>query len=103
MKFKDIETTPEEVEPFLRDVGFEGFDPDEIEVADKPTLKDQIEFIEKRIRMIDDLYDIAVELDAREASNNCVVDHLQQFGWNELCDKGIEILENLKNGWKETK
>ena len=101
MKFKDIETTPEEVEQFLKDVGFEGFDIKEIEVSDHPTLKDHMEFIEKRIIMIDDLYDIAVELDAREVSNNCVVDNLQQFGWNELCDKGIAILENLKNGWKE--
>ena len=46
--------------------------------------------------IIDDLYNIVVELDARETSNNCVVDDLQRFGWDELCDKGIEILEKLK-------
>lgn len=96
MKFKDIETTHEEVVQFLKEVGFEGFDPEDIEVSDRPTLKEQMESIEMRIRMIDDLYDIAVELDARETSNNCVVDRLQQFGWDELCDKGIEILEKLK-------
>ena len=96
MKFKDIKTTPEEVAQFLKDVGFEGFDPNDIEVSDHPTLKDQVEAIEKKFVMLDDLYDIAVELDARETSNNCVVDRLQSFGWNELCDKGIEILEKLK-------
>lgn len=93
---KDIETTPEEVAQFLKDVGLEGFEPNEIEVSDRPTLRDQMEAIEKRYVMLDDLYNIAVELDARETSNNCVVDNLQQFGWNALCDKGIEILEKLK-------
>ncbi len=100
MKFKDfikdIETTPEEVAQFLKEVGLEGFDPEDIEVSDRPTLEEQVESIEKRFCMLDDLYDIAVELDARETSNNCVVDRLQQFGWDELCDKGIEILEKLK-------
>jgi len=96
MKFKDIETTPEEVAQFLKDVGFEGFDPNEIEVSDCPTLEDQMKAIEERFVMLDDLYEIAIELDSRETSNNCVVDRLQSFGWDELCDKGIEILEKLK-------
>jgi hypothetical protein len=96
MKFKDIETTPEEVTQFLKEVGFDGLDLDEIEVSDRPTLKDQVEAIEKRLVMLDDLYEIAIELDSRETSNNCVVDRLQSFGWDELCDKGIEILEKLK-------
>lgn len=96
MKFKDIETTPEEVAQFLKEVGFEGFDPNEIEVSDRPTLEDQMEAIEKKFVLLDDLYEIAIELDSRETSNNCVVDRLQQFSWNELCDRGIKILEKLK-------
>jgi hypothetical protein len=97
MKFTEIKTNEEEVIQFLKDVGFEGFDPDEIEVTDKPTLKDQMESIEKRIRMIDDLYDIAIELDSRETSVTLPVDRFHQFDWNELCNKGIEILEKLKS------
>ena len=93
MKFKDIETTPEEVIQSLKDAGIEFVSPGE---ADYDTLKELTDYIENRARMIDDLYNIAVELDAREFSNNCVVDNLQQFGWNELCDRGIELLEKLK-------
>ena len=97
---KNIETTPEEVAQFLKDVGLEGFDPNEIEVSDRPTLMAQMDAIEKRFVMLDNLYNIAVELDARETSNNCVVDNLQQFSWDELCNKGIEILEKLKERYK---
>lgn len=46
--------------------------------------------------ILDKLYNIVVELDARETSNNCVVDNLQQFGWNELCDDGIKLFKKLK-------
>lgn len=97
MKLTEIITTEEEVGQFLKDVGFEGFDPDEIEVSDRPTLKEQMESIEKRIRMIDDLYDITTEIDARETSCNCVIEKLQGLSWEELCNKGIEILEKLKS------
>ena len=47
------------------------------------------------------LYDIAVELDSREFSNNCIVDRLIGLSWDELCDKGIEILTKLKERWEE--
>ena len=93
---KNIETTSEEVAQFLKAVGLEGFDPNEIEVSDCLTLKDQMEATEKRLVMLDDLYDIGVELDSREFRGGSVVDRFQRFGWNELCDKGIEILEKLK-------
>lgn len=93
MKFKDIETTSEEVIQSLKDAGIELLVPGD---ADYNTLEEISEYIKARASMIDDLYNIAVELDAREFSNNCVVDTLQQFGWNELCNKGIEILEKLK-------
>ena len=93
MKFKDIETTPEEVLQSLKDAGIEFVVPGD---TDYDTLVEITDYIKARALMIDDLYNIAVELDARDFSNNRVVDQLQQFGWNELCDKGIEILEKLK-------
>ena len=93
MKFKDIETTPEEVMQSLKDAGIEFSVPGD---ADYDTLAEITEYIKARALLIDDLYNIAVELDAREFSNNCVVDNLQRFSWNELCDKGIEILAKLK-------
>jgi len=55
-----------------------------------------MERIAQRIRMIDDLYDIALELDSRETSMTLPVDRLHQLTLSELCDKGIEILEKLK-------
>ena len=93
MKFKDTETTPEEVMQFLRDAGVEFSVPGD---ADYDTLKEVQDYLTQRAVLLNDIYNIAVELDAREFSNNCVVDNLQQFSWNELCDKGIEILEKLK-------
>lgn len=93
MKFKDIETTPEEVIQSLKDAGIEFVVLGDV---DYNTLAEITDYIKARALLIDDLYNIAVELDAREFSNNCAVDRLQQFGWNELCDKGIEILEKLK-------
>ena len=90
MKFTEINITEEEVIQSLLDVGFE-LD------TDGRTLGEQMESIVKRIRMIDDLYNIAVELDARETSCNCVIEKLQGLSWEALCNKGIEILEKLKS------
>ena len=101
MKFKDLEFTEEEIIQSLKDVGIEVFNPGDVEFNDHPTLKEQMDFIEARLMMLDDLYDIAVELDSREFSNNCVVDRLIGLSWDELCDKGIEILTKLKERWEE--
>lgn len=101
MKLKDLEFTEEEIIQSLKDVGIEVLDPGEVSVNDHPTLKAQMDFIEARLMMLDDLYDIAVELDSREFSNNCVVDRLIGLSWDELCDKGIEILTKLKERWEE--
>jgi hypothetical protein len=90
MKYKDITTTEEEVLQSLVDAGIK------FEVTNGPTLGEQMEQIEQRIRMIDDLYDIALELDSRETSMTLPVDRLHQLSLSELCDKGIEILEKLK-------
>lgn len=94
MKYKDITITEEEVLQSFVDAGIE------FEVTNGPTLGEQMEQIEQRIRMIDDLYDdlydIALELDSRETSMTLPVDRLHQLTLSELCDKGIEILEKLK-------
>ena len=103
MKLKDLEFTEEEIIQSLKDVGIEVLNPGEVSVTDRPTLKEQMDFIEARLMMLDDLYDIVVELDSREFSNNCVVDRLIGLSWDELCDKGIEILTKLKERWEEAK
>ena len=93
MKFKDIKTTPEEVLQFLKDAGIEFVSPGE---ADYDTLKELQEYFTQRAVLLSTIYDIAVELDAREIQNAKVVDEFQQLSWNDLCDKGIQILEKLK-------
>ena len=93
MKFKDIKTTPEEVLQFLKDAGIEFVSPGE---ADYDTLKELQEYFTQRAVLLSTIYDIAVELDAREIQNAKVVDDFQQLSWNDLCDKGIQILEKLK-------
>lgn len=93
MKFKDIKTTPEEVLQFLKDAGIEFVSPGE---ADYDTLKELQDYFTQRAVLLSTIYDIAVELDAREIQNVKVVDDFQQLSWNDLCDKGIQILEKLK-------
>lgn len=46
--------------------------------------------------IIDELFKVLNELDARECSNNCI--HVDFFGcsWNDLCDEGIELFKQLK-------
>jgi hypothetical protein len=96
MKFKDIETTPEEVIQSLKDVGIEILEPGDPGFDEALTFGEQIKTMLEKEVILDKLYNIVVELDARETSNNCVVDNLQQFSWDELCDKGIELFEKLK-------
>ena len=95
MKFKDIETTPEEVIQFLKDAGIEIIEPGDPGFKEGLTCEQLRDIAEKEV-ILDDLYDIVVELGSRGVFDNKVVDRLQQFGWNELCDKGIELLEKLK-------
>lgn len=42
------------------------------------------------------LYDVILELDARESGGNCVFTGLQDKSWTELCEYGIELLEKIK-------
>lgn len=103
MKFKELKFSEEEVIQSLKDAGIEVFTPEDAEFNDYPTLKEQLDWIENRLRMLDDLYNIAVELDARETTSNCVVDSLTSLSWDEVCDKGIGILQKLKERYKETR
>lgn len=99
MKFKDLEFTEEEIIQSLKDVGIEVLNPGDAEVNDHPPLKEQMNWLknfENKLKMLDDLYDIALELNSREFFNNYVVDRLTSLSWDELCDKGIEILTKLK-------
>jgi hypothetical protein len=49
--------------------------------------------------IIDQLYAVIEEFDARESSGNCL--SLYAFNWDELCDKGIRLFEQLKQPIKE--
>ena len=62
--------------------------------------KDPNKWCNNRLRMLDNLYNIAVELDARERSSNIVVDDLSELSWDDVCDLGIAILEGLKEPWR---
>lgn len=103
MKFKELEFSEEEIIQSLKDAGIEVLTLEDAEFNDHPTLREQMDWIENRFRMLDDLYNIAVELDARETTSNCVVDSLASLSWDEVCDKGIEILQKLKERYEEIK
>ena len=45
--------------------------------------------------IIKQLFTIITELDARDSSNNCVT--MSEFSWDELCDMGIDLFNQLKN------
>ena len=104
MKFNDLEFDEGEVIQALRDAGIEIYTPEDAEYNNYPTIKELADqWCENRLRALDDLYDVAVELDARERTSNCVVRSLLPLSWDEVCDKGIEALQKLKEPWKETK
>ena len=46
--------------------------------------------------IINKLYSIVVELDARECSNNMVSIGLRDKSWTELCEEAIQLLEKIK-------
>ena len=47
-------------------------------------------------KILDELNLIIMELYAREISNNCIVSELQDKSWDSLCDRGLELFEQLK-------
>ena len=48
-------------------------------------------------QIIEKLFRIIAELDARECSCNCVIPELIDKSFVELCDNAITLLEQLKN------
>ena len=50
----------------------------------------------KDSEIIEELFRIVTELDARECSSNSVFQEYHNTGWRELCDNAIRLFENLK-------
>lgn len=48
--------------------------------------------------LVADLFRVADELYAREYTHNTVYKEFHDVSWEELCDKGIELLEEIKVG-----
>lgn len=97
MKFKDIVPTEEEVVQSLKEAGLEVFTPEDADFDTHLTIKELADlWCENRLRALDDLYNIAVEPDARERTSNCVIKSLLPLSWDEVRNKGIEALMELK-------
>lgn len=47
-------------------------------------------------KIIDEIYNIVLELDARESGGNLLFTGLQDKSWTELCEYGIELLEQIR-------
>lgn len=47
--------------------------------------------------IMEKLFHVTTELDAREYSSNSVIQEYQGVSWNELCDIGINLFEQLKS------
>ena len=45
----------------------------------------------------DELFNVFTEIDARYSTNNLVIPEYQCLSWVELCNKGIELLEKLRD------
>ena len=48
-------------------------------------------------KIIERLFRILTELDARESGGNCVCRELTGTSWIELCDEAIELLKELRD------
>lgn len=46
--------------------------------------------------IINMLFQIVTELDARSSCFNCVEPGLLSYGWDDLCNKGSELFQQLK-------
>ena len=46
--------------------------------------------------IIDKIYNIVLELDARESGGNLLFTGLQDKNWTELCEYAIKLLEQIK-------
>lgn len=45
---------------------------------------------------IDKVYDIIIELDARECTNNSINADFFDKSWSELCEEAIRLLDKIK-------
>lgn len=50
----------------------------------------------RELEIIEEVLNIMTELDARESTSNILIREYQDIGWNELCDKSIELIQQLK-------
>ena len=48
------------------------------------------------VTIIDELWQIVEELEARDISANSIYENLHGVSWIELCDKGIKLFNALK-------
>lgn len=47
---------------------------------------------------LDELFKVITEIDGRYTGCNCVRPEYLSLSWDELCNKGIKLLEDLKDG-----
>ncbi len=48
------------------------------------------------VTIIDELFQIVEEFDARDTSGNSIYENLHGVSWIELCNKGIKLFKALK-------
>lgn len=46
---------------------------------------------------INELFNIFTEINARHSTNNLVIPKYQSLSWVDLCNKGIELLNKLRD------
>lgn len=60
------------------------------------SLGQKVDHVKVNPTELDDLFNILTEIDARYTTNNLVIPKYQNLSWIELCNKGIKILEFLR-------
>ena len=48
------------------------------------------------VTIIDELWQIVEELEARDISANSIHENLHGVSWTELCNKGVKLFKQLK-------
>ena len=91
MKYEKLDFNEEEIIKSLKDAGLEILTPDDPEFDKYPTLQEQMNALRNKMKMTSNLHDILTEINTCLTSSNTDAAKL-----NELCNKGIAILEALK-------
>lgn len=94
MKYKEIETTQEEVLQSLVDAGIEL-------TPSNTTLGKQLQKLLQKDDEYYTLYMLVDELCAREKSNNSVYRDLHGISWVDLIDMAIALLQKVKSSEQE--